>query len=69
MPSLADEALHGGLVEVVPGPAQFKPRTPKAVLHVRQFKLRSLAIWSQCWQMCLIAVSYTHLTLPTICSV
>eukprot|EP00969_Alexandrium_andersonii_P285853 12638269-Alexandrium_andersonii.AAC.1 len=33
-------------VEATPGPAQ---RTPDAILHVRQFQLRELVIWSQRW--------------------
>eukprot|EP00969_Alexandrium_andersonii_P035576 1558640-Alexandrium_andersonii.AAC.1 len=32
--------------EAVPGLAQFKLRTPQTMLHVRQFKLRRLVIWS-----------------------
>eukprot|EP00969_Alexandrium_andersonii_P369809 15475962-Alexandrium_andersonii.AAC.1 len=32
------------------GPAQFKLRTPDAVLHVRHFELRTLVGWSQRWQ-------------------
>eukprot|EP00969_Alexandrium_andersonii_P337891 14933423-Alexandrium_andersonii.AAC.1 len=44
----------------VPGPAQFKRRTPQAISH---------RLGSECSTAIRIPVSYTHLTLPTICSV
>eukprot|EP00969_Alexandrium_andersonii_P014412 627927-Alexandrium_andersonii.AAC.1 len=47
-PNAADEALQDGQFEAVPGPAQFKLRTREAMLHVRQFKLRELVIWTLC---------------------
>eukprot|EP00969_Alexandrium_andersonii_P096612 4265237-Alexandrium_andersonii.AAC.1 len=50
-PNPADEAWQGGQFEAVPGPAQFKLRAPEAMLHIRQFKLRELLVWSQRWQI------------------
>eukprot|EP00969_Alexandrium_andersonii_P028070 1225104-Alexandrium_andersonii.AAC.1 len=49
-PNTAVEASQGGKFEVALGPAQFKLRALEAMLYVRQFRLRTLASWSQCWQ-------------------
>eukprot|EP00969_Alexandrium_andersonii_P169195 7479713-Alexandrium_andersonii.AAC.1 len=50
-PNPADEAFQVDQFEAAPGPAQFKLRTPEAMLYVWQLKLRARAIWSQRWQI------------------
>eukprot|EP00969_Alexandrium_andersonii_P131349 5808058-Alexandrium_andersonii.AAC.1 len=37
-------------------------RTPEAVVHVRQFKLRALAVWSQHWQIYFQRATCTRFT-------